>query len=100
MSTKRKTLKQKKMSDIRKLSSSSESPTPTPTTPVYEFKVKSRLNPSSVSTQSPLHASPALTYSLSDIKHSLIVSFFLLLANGIIFILLKNAIIPLPLFGF
>ena len=93
MSTKRKTLKQKKESELRRSKLASDTNISV-SSPVYTFS-------STSATLGSIRAQKTtqLSYDLSDIRNSLLVSGLLLLANGILFVLVRNNIISLRLFG-
>jgi hypothetical protein len=94
MSTKRKTLKQKKIKDIR-TSTISQTTDNGDTTQLYTFES----NTPSKNMSSVKKTSTLLTYNLHEIRYSLMVSVALLLINTLIFILITKSIVPINILG-
>jgi hypothetical protein len=93
MSTKRKTLKQKKLKDVR----SSNIPQDIPNSaeiPSYSLDTTTSV-PRAISTL----GTQQFTFNLSEIKYSLIISTGLIIINSVLYILIKNSIINVDILG-
>jgi hypothetical protein len=82
------------MSDLRKTQINQDIETTSPI-PVYSFTPVERQKSSSLAQKS----SNFLSYDLSDVRQSLIVSSALILTNTVIYILVENGTIPLQFIG-
>lgn len=82
------------MSDTRKTKSASDIAISVPET-LYSF---TQTTPNRTQKSSSPKVTVA-TYNLAEIKKSLVLSLLLILANGIVFVLVRNNIISLGIFG-
>jgi hypothetical protein len=90
MSTKRKTLKQKKIKDLRTSNISQDMQT---SSGVLSYSFSTSTKPA------PQLRTSVTTYNLQEIKYSLLTSLVLLAINTMIFFLIKNSIVNLDILG-
>lgn len=98
MSKKKKTLKQKKVNDLRKASPVSDISTG-PATPTHSFTGIHASHTSAISAPKSAPQENLPAYTLHDLRKSITISGVLLIANTVIFVLVKNNIIPLRILG-
>ncbi len=99
MSKKKKTLKEKKASDLRKASQSPDRTTQN-STPTYTF---SAVNTTSPAPKTFVNKSVILQnssfYTLKDLRKSITISVILFAVNTIIYLLIENNSLPLSILG-